>query len=113
MAKVERFKEKKGQMFGGKGVAVWRPLRNKQSPSETAGLIPEEQLATEAESALVRKISANQPQSTEPVKDAVSAIGVHFSQQPRNVLDSSFFGSGLRGLENKRLADASDLRQRV
>lgn len=48
-----------------------------------------------------------------PVKDAVSAVGVHFSKQERPVLSSAFFGSGLRGLENKRLEDSPELRQRV
>lgn len=48
-----------------------------------------------------------------PVKGAVSAVGVHFSKQERPVLSSAFFGSGLRGLENKRLEDNPDLRQRL
>ena len=70
MATVERFKEKPGQMFGGKGVAVFRPFQRTQSPSATGGLTPEEQLASQASEAFQRWMSANQPQPTEtPKKD--------------------------------------------
>jgi hypothetical protein len=61
-----RFKEKPGQMFGGKGVAVFSPFPKQQSRSETGGLTPEDQLASEAESAVMRLISANQQPNTAP-----------------------------------------------
>lgn len=50
-----------------------------------------------------------------PRADAVSAVGVHFSKQFRPQLSSSFFGTGLRGMENERLSGAenSDLRNRL
>lgn len=35
--------------------------------------------------------------------DAVSVVGVHYSNEPRERLDSSFYGSGLNGAERKRL----------
>ena len=46
---------------------------------------------------------------------AESVIGVHFSQQPRNVLSSYFHGNGIRGLEKERLSDPAnkDIRDRV
>lgn len=37
------FKVKKGEMFGGKGAAIFRPFRTKQSASETNGSTPEGQ----------------------------------------------------------------------
>jgi hypothetical protein len=70
MAKVETFKVKKGEMFGGKGVALFRPLQTKQYRSETSGLTPEEPLALAAEQSLMRLVSQNLPQNTENPKKA-------------------------------------------
>jgi hypothetical protein len=48
-------------------------------------------------------------------KDSVSAVGVHFSQEPRETLSSEFHGAGLRGLERERLnnKDNADIRSRI
>jgi hypothetical protein len=54
MATLRSFKVKPGEMFGGKGVAVFRPFDRTQRPSETRGLPPEEPLASEAERAVLR-----------------------------------------------------------
>lgn len=42
-------------------------------------------------------------------------VGVHFSSVPRPVIDSSFYGSGLKGLERDRLSDPKnkDIRSRI
>ena len=47
--------------------------------------------------------------------DSTSAIGVHFSKQPRATISSAFYGSGLRGLEAERLNDSanSDIKSRA
>jgi len=60
MATVISFKVKPGEMFGGKGVAVFRPFDRTQRPSETRGFSPEEPLASEAELAVLRLSSAIQ-----------------------------------------------------
>ena len=65
MATVERFKEKPGQMFGGKGVAVFRPFPKTRSRSGINGLTPEELLASEVESAVLQLTSDSQPKTTE------------------------------------------------
>jgi hypothetical protein len=65
MAKVERFKEKPGEMFGGKGVAVFRPFDRTQRPFETRGLSPEEPLASGVERAVLRLTLAIQQSSKE------------------------------------------------
>jgi hypothetical protein len=57
MATVRNFKEKPGQMFGGKGVAVFRPFQRELSPPVTEGLTPEERLASECERAVLRLTS--------------------------------------------------------
>lgn len=46
---------------------------------------------------------------------AVSAVGVHYSNEQRDTLNSSAYGKGLRGAERQRVASAKDyrLRQRV
>ena len=54
MATVINFKVKPGEMFGGKGVAVFRPFDRTQRPSETRGFSPEELLASEAERAVMQ-----------------------------------------------------------
>lgn len=54
MATVRNFKVKPGEMFGGKGVAVFRPFDRTQRPSETRGLSPEERLASEVERAVMQ-----------------------------------------------------------
>jgi hypothetical protein len=48
-------------------------------------------------------------------EDSVSAVGVHFSQEPRATLSSEFHGAGLRGLERERLnnKDNADIRSRI
>lgn len=48
-------------------------------------------------------------------KDSVSAVGVHFSQEPRETLSSEYHGAGLRGLERERLnnKDNADIRSRI
>jgi hypothetical protein len=65
MATVRDFKVKPGQMFGGKGVAVFRPFPKTQSRSETNGLTPEELLASEVESAVMQLTSDSQQKNTE------------------------------------------------
>lgn len=47
------------------------------------------------------------------IEGATSALGIHFSQQPRQSLNSNFYGSGLKGLEAKRLEGQNDIRPRV
>lgn len=46
---------------------------------------------------------------------AVSAIGYHFSRQPREHLNGAYYGTGLKGLEAERLAgrENDDIRPRV
>lgn len=63
MAKVKSFVVERGQMFGGKGAAVWRPSQNMQSPSETDGSTPETPLASEVEQAILRLSAQNLPQN--------------------------------------------------
>lgn len=45
--------------------------------------------------------------------NAVTAVGHHFSKEPRRSLSSAFYGSGLKGLEAKRLEGQRDLQQRI
>ena len=52
MATVRDFKVKPGEMFGGKGVAVFRPFQ--RTSSVTDGLTPEERLAAKVERAIMR-----------------------------------------------------------
>lgn len=49
----------------------------------------------------------------EPTEGSVSAVGVHFSKQPRSTLVSSMYGTGLKGAELERLIDAPDIRPRI
>lgn len=48
-------------------------------------------------------------------ENSVSAVGVHFSQEPRATLLSEYHGAGLRGLERERLGnkDNADIRSRI
>jgi len=50
-----------------------------------------------------------------PIKNASSAVGIHFSKQKRNTLISKFFGTGLKGLEGERLSEPSnrDIKDRI
>ena len=49
-----------------------------------------------------------------PREGAASAVGYHYSKQPRTSLISGMFGTGLRGAEMERLRDADPrLKQRV
>jgi hypothetical protein len=57
MATVRHFKEKPGQMFGGKGVAVFRPFQRKPSSPETDELTLEARIALEFERAILRLTS--------------------------------------------------------
>jgi Large polyvalent protein associated domain 38/ADP-Ribosyltransferase in polyvalent proteins len=63
------------------------------------------------------KVNIGQPTAEYGQKreGAESVIGVHFSQQPRNVLSSYFHGNGIRGLEKERLSDPAnkDIRDRI
>lgn len=45
--------------------------------------------------------------------NATQAVGHHFSKEPRRSLSSAFYGSGLKGLEAKRLEGQRDLQQRI
>ncbi len=47
--------------------------------------------------------------------ESVSAVGVHYSKQPRERLDSSYFGTGISGAEVERVAGATDprIKQRI
>lgn len=47
---------------------------------------------------------------SEALPNAVSLTGIHFSQQVRNYLDGRYNGTGLKGAERNRLADAKDSR---
>jgi hypothetical protein len=49
----------------------------------------------------------------EPQEGSVSAVGVHFSKQARPLLVSAMYGTGMRGAENARLSDATDIRPRI
>lgn len=50
-----------------------------------------------------------------PIPGSTSVLGFHFSSEGRDVLDSSFYGTGLRGREAERLSDAAnqDIRHRT
>lgn len=50
-----------------------------------------------------------------PMPGSTSVLGFHFSSEGRDVLDSSFYGTGLRGREAERLSDAAnqDIRHRT
>ena len=63
MATVRDFKVKPGEMFGGKGVAVFRPFQ--RTSSVTDGLTPEERLAAKVERAIMRVTIESQTPSTE------------------------------------------------
>lgn len=43
-----------------------------------------------------------------PISGSTSVLGFHFSSEGRDVLDSSFYGTGLRGREAERLSDAAN-----
>lgn len=43
-----------------------------------------------------------------PIPGSTSVLGFHFSSEGRDVLDSSFYGTGLRGREAERLSDAAN-----
>lgn len=45
-----------------------------------------------------------------PIANAISAIGYHFSRQPRANLDGRFYGTGLKGAEGRRLQQTDDKR---
>jgi hypothetical protein len=49
----------------------------------------------------------------EPTEGSVSAVGIHFSKQPRPTIVSSMYGTGLKGAERERLIDAPDIRPRI
>ena len=71
MAIVREFKEKPGQMFGGKGVAVFRPFDRSKPAAEAAGAADPEQpypIATEVERAL-QLLDAKIQQSLKDSKD--------------------------------------------
>lgn len=59
--------------------------------------------------------AAGLPRYGKPISGAVSAIGYHFSKQQRSSLNSSYYGTGLRGAESERLSGPqnSDIRPRV
>ena len=87
MAQVIHKKYQPGeQVFGGSGVAVFRPYRKTQSPSETVGLTPEERLASAAEASLMRQVMANQQpntaqqRQTQPQSQASTSAG---NQEPQ------------------------------
>lgn len=46
---------------------------------------------------------------------SVSAVGIHYSQQPRKHLDAAHYGTGLKGAERERLSgpENSDIRPRI
>lgn len=44
---------------------------------------------------------------------ATSVLGVHFSTEERPVLDSSYYGAGLKGAEKERLEYAPDIAHRI
>lgn len=50
-----------------------------------------------------------------PIPGSTSVLGFHFSSEERHVLDSSFYGTGMRGRESDRLSDAAnqDIRNRT
>lgn len=62
-------------------------------------------------------VRIGQPESEygEPRANSVSAVGVHYSQKPRATISSSYYGTGLRGLERERLSDPrnKDIRDRI
>jgi hypothetical protein len=71
MATVVQFKEKPGQMFGGKGVSVFRPFDRSKPAAKVAGAADPEQpypIATEVEHALER-LNAKMQQSLKDSKD--------------------------------------------
>jgi len=53
-------------------------------------------------------VQAGLRRSVQP--ESVSAVGIHYSRQPRERLDSSYFGTGIRGAEAGRVAEAADPR---
>jgi len=55
------------------------------------------------------------PRYGQAIEGSTSAVGYHFSKQPRTALNSNFYGQGLKGLEAQRLAGAenSDIRPRA
>lgn len=46
----------------------------------------------------------------EGVREGIEAIGVHFSKEPRKVLEGTHYGTGIKGAEAKRLAESDDPR---
>ena len=55
------------------------------------------------------------PKYGKPIEGASSVVGYHFSRQPRQHLNSAYYGTGLKGEEAKRLAgrENDDIRPRV
>ena len=43
-------------------------------------------------------------------RDALDLTGVHFSTEPREMINGSFFGTGMRGAEAKRILESPDQR---
>jgi hypothetical protein len=59
-------------------------------------------------------VQAVTPSYGTPRKGAASAVGYHYSTQPRTTLDSVMYGTGLRGAEMARLQGADPrLKQRI
>lgn len=44
---------------------------------------------------------------------AISVRGVHYSKQPRTILNSGLAGTGLRGADNQRIADEGGIKDRI
>ena len=65
MAKVVHFKVKPGEMFGGAGVAVFRPFNRSKPAAEAADLEQTYPLATEVELAIYRMQELHQNSSNE------------------------------------------------
>ena len=108
---------------GGEGANVRRSRRERLTDiAEQAIAIRDKWIDSRGAARSGRRLQPNQISVGEPDAEygtpkqgAIEVVAVHFSQEPRRVLSSAFFGTGLRGAEKSRLTDPAntDIRNRI
>ena len=110
-----------GKIRGGEGSDVWRQRRSRlEAISEQAIALRDRWIDARGAARIGGRAGDSAAISTEPTAEygksidgSETAVGVHFSQQPRATLDSQFYGAGLRGMERERLEGQPDIRNRI
>lgn len=108
---------------GGEGANVRRSRRDRiDDIAEQAIAIRDKWIDARGAARAGRRAQPNQVAVGEPDAEygtprqgAIEVVAVHYSQVPRRVLSSSFFGTGLRGAEKGRLAEPTnaDIKNRI